>query len=111
MLFPGEEDFGIVPLEAQACGTPVIALAQGGATESVLPLGGTQSPTGVWFAEQSVEALVAAITQFEQQAGEFDPEAARRQALRFRQERFAEELLAFLEGVLRGAGKELPLAA
>ena len=111
LLFPGEEDFGIVPLEAQACGTPVIALAQGGATDSVVPLGGTRSPTGVWFAEQSVEALATAITQFEQHANDFDPAAARRQALRFHQGRFAAELVMYLEGVLGGLREVPPLAA
>src|SRR6185503_6425799 len=61
LLFPGVEDFGIVPVEAQACGTPVIALGQGGAIETVVPLGGRQSPTGVWFDKQDADALVVAI--------------------------------------------------
>src|SRR5205823_14856301 len=47
LLFPGEEDFGIVPVEAQACGAPVIALDRGGATETVVPPGGRREPTGV----------------------------------------------------------------
>jgi len=111
LLFPGEEDFGIVPVEAQACGTPVIALARGGATETVVPLGGKDAPTGVWFAEQSVDALAAAIDMLERHAGDFDPTVARRQALRFRQGRFAEEFLTYLENVLHGARGDLPLAA
>src|SRR6202035_2258067 len=65
LLFPGEEDFGIVPVEAQACGAPVIAFGRGGVTETVLPLGGRRDPTGVWFDEQTVESLVGALRHFE----------------------------------------------
>src|SRR3954470_409587 len=57
LLFPGEEDFGIVPLEAQACGCPVIAFGRGGATETVRPLGDVHEPTGVFFAEQTADAV------------------------------------------------------
>ncbi|MCS6853036.1 MAG: glycosyltransferase, partial [Gemmataceae bacterium] len=53
LLFPGEEDFGIVPVEAQACGAPVIAFGRGGVTETVLPWGRASAPTGVWFEEQA----------------------------------------------------------
>src|SRR5207245_8024836 len=65
LLFPGEEDFGIVPLEAQACGTPVIAFARGGATETVIPPGTRRDPTGIWFDEQKSECLVEALMCFE----------------------------------------------
>jgi glycosyltransferase involved in cell wall biosynthesis len=108
LLFPGEEDFGIVPVEAMACGTPVIAFARGGATETVLPPGPAAEavsggPTGLWFAEQTVECLAETLSDFDKHAGDFSPQAARRQALRFNRSRFAEELFAYLDGVLHGA--------
>ncbi|HYT88964.1 MAG TPA: glycosyltransferase, partial [Gemmataceae bacterium] len=90
VLFPGEEDFGIVPLEAQACGTPVIALGRGGASETLVPPGGAREPTSWWFEEQTVDALVEAMVGFEARPRDFAPGAARRQALRFNGERFAE---------------------
>jgi glycosyltransferase involved in cell wall biosynthesis len=100
LLFPGEEDFGIVPLEAQACGAPVIAFGRGGASETLIPPGGTRDPTSLWFAEQTEEALAEAVTCFEARRADFAPGAARRQAQRFNARRFAEELLAYLHGVL-----------
>jgi glycosyltransferase involved in cell wall biosynthesis len=112
LLFPGEEDFGIVPVEAMACGAPVIVLGKGGATETVVPPGGRREPTGLCFEEQTVDCLCDAITMFEASRGEFTPAAARRQALRFNAERFREELFAFVDGVLgEGAHRAKPLAA
>ncbi len=100
LLFPGEEDFGIVPVEAQACGTPVIAFGRGGATETVLPLGQRREPTGVWFAEQTTESVVDAIERFERHRDDFSPQAARRQALLFQESRFEHELFGYLESVM-----------
>jgi glycosyltransferase involved in cell wall biosynthesis len=102
LLFPGEEDFGIVPLEAHACGCPVIGFARGGLTETVKPLGGPGEPTGVFFTEQTVDAACEAIEQFERSADRFDPRATRRQAVFFRKERFEAELFGYLDTVLRG---------
>lgn len=101
LLFPGEEDFGIVPVEAMACGTPVIALGRGGASETVAPLGQSANPAGVWFSEQTTEALIAAIEQFEANADVFDPAAIRTQTLRFNPKRFAADLFAFIEAARR----------
>ena len=107
LLFPGEEDFGIVPVEAQACGTPVIAFGRGGATETVVPWP-RSGATGVWFDEQTPECLVVALEQLEQARDGFDPQRLRIHALRFRAERFAEELFGFVESVM---GKNQRLAA
>jgi glycosyltransferase involved in cell wall biosynthesis len=99
LLFPGEEDFGIVPVEAQACGTPVIAFGRGGATETVIPWP-NPGATGVWFAEQSAEALAAALETFEKQRAAFDPSRLRTHALKFRAERFETELFGFVQSVM-----------
>jgi len=101
LLFPGEEDFGIVPVEANACGTPVIALARGGATETIVPRGRAQGPTGVWFDEQNAESLIGAMEEFEANRDEFQPGTIRRQALRFNKGRFERELIGYLESVVR----------
>lgn len=89
LLFPGEEDFGIVPVEAQAAGVPVIAYGVGGARESVL-----DGETGVLFAEQSAASLADAIARFE--ALELDPAAPRENARRFGRERFRAEMAAVI---------------
>ncbi len=102
LLFPGVEDFGIVPVEAMACGTPVIALGEGGATETVIPPGAWLPATGVWFPEQTVDALVDGIERFERH-GSFDPAHLRRRAETFDTRRFEREFFAFVSEVLADA--------
>jgi glycosyltransferase involved in cell wall biosynthesis len=92
LLFPGEEDFGIVPVEAQAAGTPVIAYGIGGARDSVI-----DGTTGLLFAEQTVDGLAAAILRFE--ARDWEPDAARAHARGFAPERFTTGLAAAVGGL------------
>lgn len=87
LLFPGEEDFGIVPVEAQSFGRPVIAFASGGALETVRGvLAGhdqVRNQTGVFFSEQSTSSLVEAILDFESREHEFCPATIREHSLQF----------------------------
>ena len=89
LLFPGEEDFGMVPVEAMATGAPVLAYGRGGATETVL-----DGETGLLFAEQSVDALCAAILEFERRRADFDPQRIREHALSFDEARFRSAMQA-----------------
>lgn len=99
LVFPGHEDFGIVPVEAQACGTPVVALGEGGATETVLPGSASQPGTGLFFAEPTVAALAEVLEHFEAHPEWFDAGLCRRQAERFTAARFEAELLDYLAEV------------
>jgi glycosyltransferase involved in cell wall biosynthesis len=89
-IFTANEDFGIIPVEAQAAGCPVIAYGKGGVLETVI---GWPNPnaTGVFFDAQTLEALAEAITLFEAHEGTFKSETCRRNAERFRKGRFQRE--------------------
>ncbi|MDE2318287.1 MAG: glycosyltransferase family 4 protein [Rhodospirillales bacterium] len=102
-VFAAEEDFGILPVEAQACGTPVIAYAAGGALETVLPAGNSLGlpATGVFFAEQTPAAVCAAVTRFE--SLRFDPQNCRAWAERFSRMAFAEAMRAQIMAMLPAA--------
>ena len=89
-VFAAEEDFGIVPVEAQACGTPVICLDKGGTKETVI-----DGLTGVHFQEQKVNDLLEAIEKFENL--EFNPTQIREHALKFSKERFEKEIKEFVD--------------
>lgn len=95
-VFAAEEDFGITPVEAQACGTPVIAFGKGGVLETVRGLDHPQ-PSGVFFFEQSVSALADAVALFERERDRILPGACRENALRFAPERFRAEFTSFVQ--------------
>ena len=94
LIFCAEEDFGIIPVEAQACGRPVIAFARGGALETVI-----EGKTGLFFGEQTVQALENALTDFEKTKadGAFDAQEIVRHASTFSRERFCKEIKEFIE--------------
>ena len=95
LIFPGVEDFGMVPVEAMASGRPVIALRQGGALETVV-----DGETGIFFDQQTSESLAEAVLRFEACENDFNPSAIRAHAELFGQARFQEEFLRFLRTVV-----------
>jgi glycosyltransferase involved in cell wall biosynthesis len=97
LILPGEEDFGITPLEAQASGRPVIAFGAGGALASVV-----DGVTGVFFQAQSVDSLAATLATFDE--SRFDRQAIRNHALEFDKPRFHRRMLQFIEAKM-SAGK------
>jgi glycosyltransferase involved in cell wall biosynthesis len=111
LVFPGVEDFGIVPVEAMAAGAPVVAFGRGGVLETV-----RDGVTGCLFHEQTVEALKAAVLRIEKGGLSFDPMAAHAHAQRFDAARFQREMRALIDGVLashagaEAAGKVISMA-
>ena len=89
-VFAAEEDFGIIPVEAQACGTPLIALKKGGTLETVI-----ENQTGIFFEEQSSKKIKEAVIEFETK--KFDPKVIREHSLIFSKERFEKEIKEFVE--------------
>ncbi|MGN5640189.1 glycosyltransferase family 4 protein [Burkholderia multivorans] len=96
-VFAAEEDFGISVVEAQACGTPVIAYGKGGALETVLDPRADMNPTGLFFDEQTPQAIVAAVDDFERAPQRFTPRACRANA----------DVLLFDDGPFRAALEEI----
>ena len=95
-IFCAEEDFGIVPVEAQACGTPVIAYGKGGVLETIV-----ENETGVFFNRQHVDDIISAVGYFEDNQKKFSPEKIRENALRFSIERFITEFKMFIENEIK----------
>ena len=94
LLYPGEEDFGIVPLEAQASGRPVIAYGKGGVLDTVI-----DGKTGVYFKEQTVDSLKDAIQKFEKM--KFDKQEIRKHSLEFDESVFQRRIKEFIEEKVR----------
>ena len=91
-VFAAEEDFGIAPLEAQACGTPVLAFGRGGASETVV-----DGVTGLHFHEQTVASICDVVQRFESRETAFDPVVIRTHAMRFSTDRFRREFSTYID--------------
>lgn len=91
-VFAADEDFGMIPIEAQSCGTPVIAYGRGGSLETV-----KEGVTGLFFYEQTVESVIDAVERFEKLETPFDPKIIRNHAETFSEERFKKEIKEFVE--------------
>ena len=96
-VYAAEEDFGIIPLEAQACGTPVVAYGKGALLETIRDLASHEEPTGVFFSSQTVESIRDAVEYFERNIEGITPEACRKNAERFAPEIFRESFARLVE--------------
>ncbi|MCY2653603.1 glycosyltransferase family 4 protein [Klebsiella pneumoniae] len=94
-VFAAEEDFGITPVEAQSCGTPVIAYGKGGALETIRPIG-VEKATGVFFYNQDVKSIIDCVNFFEQHSDEIILSDCRLNALKFSEQRFKEEIKEYV---------------
>jgi glycosyltransferase involved in cell wall biosynthesis len=92
LVFPGVEDFGIVPVEAMASGRPVIAFRKGGALETVV-----EGVTGLFFDEQTADELNRAVSRFEEAERTFEPAIMRARAETFSKSRFKAKMMEFIE--------------
>jgi glycosyltransferase involved in cell wall biosynthesis len=108
LIFTGVEDFGIVPVEANASGRPVIALGAGGVLDTIKP-----GVSGLFYHEQTVDALVDAVEAFERAAGDYSPEECQAQARRFAPERFDAGFMAVVRDAIQesGSGHVPPMRA
>lgn len=105
-VFAAEEDFGITPVEAQACGTPVIAYGKGGALETVRGLENQNNPTGVFFYKQDKESLIKAINYFENNLEKIQTEDCRKNALNFGIDKFKKDLEEYISNRFYGIDKD-----
>lgn len=96
-VFAAEEDFGITPVEAQACGTPVIAFGKGGVLETVRPYGKTKKNTGIFFKNQRVQDIVNSINFFEENRNKFASKDCRENSLMFSNKNFSTNFKNFIE--------------
>jgi glycosyltransferase involved in cell wall biosynthesis len=101
-IFAAEEDFGILPVEAQACGTPVVGYGVGGLLETVRGLA-DDSPTGVFFYKQDKQAIKNAVAEFEQNMSKFSAENCRNMALGFSENRFRSDFKEFVDNLVKSA--------
>lgn len=116
LLFAADEDFGLVSVEAQAFGRPVIAYGRGGSLESIVGLPDKSSSprqaaahsTGIFFAEQTAASLVSAVERFEDLEHYFDPRRIRRHALQFDSEAFAETIIDFVNKAVDQRASNVP---
>lgn len=95
-VFAAEEDFGITPVEAQACGTPVIAYGKGGVLETVRGLNIKDKPTGIFFKKQNEQEIKKAINLFEMNSKNFIFKYCRDNAMNFRKEKFVENFYKYI---------------